>query len=81
MMDWKNIATAPKDGTRILITNGEYVVIACFGSWTDADEDWTKVDCWSIYNCEDPFYSSLRPENWPTHWMELPEPVDEDKTH
>lgn len=59
-MKWQPIETAPRDGTRVLIYNGEDVLEAryCFGCW------------------QDPVYSEWMGDvaGKPTHWMPLPEP-------
>ena len=79
--DWKPIATAPKDGTEILLcdpldadgnptdqkTWGLFVQVAAW--WAD-DENPTAGE-WTVYcsMVEDP-----RLHFTPTHWAELPAP-------
>ena len=58
-MEWKPIDTAPKDGTKILMFDGETMQIV----------DWDKLDYWGTSDCG----SGWRDEWYPTHWMPLPE--------
>lgn len=73
-MEWQPIATAPKDGTRIVLANAGAVDV---GSWCDevvpAKESGVEIECglpegW--YGMTE-FYPDDR---CPTHWMPLPEP-------
>lgn len=68
---WQPIETAPKDGTRILMTDGNLVSI---GAWEEFS------DHWSTWSCE----AEPRPTDgpgacagwWdvnPTGWMPLPD--------
>ena len=61
-MEWRDISTAPKDGTRVLIKADCYLV-AGFGQVFGTDKvGWLIVnDVW----CPDEFV---------THWMPLPNP-------
>jgi hypothetical protein len=65
-MTWQPIETAPKDGTRILGTQGRYVALF---RWRTVDEaqrrDYVK-DGWRDENGW--FADNL------THWMPLPDP-------
>jgi hypothetical protein len=69
-MKWRKMATAPKDGTRILIWDG-----SPFCAWWDdnanfGDGELTKPG-WQIFNNEmDSFYSMAT--ETATHWMPLP---------
>ena len=57
---WQPIETAPKDGKRVLVTDGFEVCDAYFRSGE-----------WWQYECGDDWYSvSINP----THWMPLPQP-------
>jgi len=59
---WQPIETAPKDGSSILLWNGDFVASGAWEPWPvdghimhrATDHDWT---------CDDP-----------THWMPLPDP-------
>lgn len=64
VMSWQPIETAPRDGTRILLSNENRVGI---GQWI--------TNFQSGYNYNDWFSLMLNkfPYN-PTHWMFLPEP-------
>ena len=61
-MDWQPIETAPKDGTRIIVSKINGPV------WCDVK--WEKMkrvpDRWASFICRLPFE--------PTHWMPTPEP-------
>jgi hypothetical protein len=64
MSAWQPIATAPKDGTWVLLGGCEYgysLAVACWVHWHGRD-DW----------CD---YVSRGFK--PTHWMPLPPPPDE----
>lgn len=60
---WMDIISAPRDGTRILATNGYEV----------EKIRWQR-GIWVIRNCSDPFYDEEWDEHTPTHWMPLPKP-------
>jgi hypothetical protein len=87
--DWQPIDTAPKDGSRVLVFNGKYVILAYYGNARIWDEDNDKIldedeedycrSHWVIHEVEDDYYysSHLLGENEPTHWMPLPEPPKE----
>ncbi|MGM5018745.1 DUF551 domain-containing protein [Tardiphaga sp. 367_B4_N1_1] len=70
MSEWKPIATAPRDGTRLLIFDGQAYIArwrddACFGG---NDEN---RPAWQIFDCEgDEWYAVATDEA--THWMPLP---------
>jgi hypothetical protein len=59
-MNWQPIETAPKDGTDILLWDGEDV-ISC--RWLDG----AWVDSWGLMKYETPSEPA-------THWMPWPEP-------
>lgn len=72
---WRPIETAPRDGTRILVTNG-------FGVWF---AEWRPVAP-SGFRFADPWFSTMLNHNHiseahrhkaPTHWQPLPEPPKE----
>lgn len=79
MANWQPIATAPKDGTEVLISGhafnhpgrGRYVTTAI---WC-ADDLWRHEDDIMNYLDDDQPCGGCHP---PTHWMPLPEaPKDE----
>ena len=61
--EWQPIATAPKDGTRVLI-RGDCVVVA---GWEEVIGN-EGVFGWCIVN------DAYMPEHIATHWMPLPKP-------
>ncbi len=65
MTKWQNISTAPKDGTQILIWNGQDTVVA----WWDDVYIWVSPGAWISY-----LNRSDTDEYEPTHWMPLPAP-------
>ena len=63
MTQWQPIATAPKDGTRFLFTNGEHVGV---GRYVNGKA--FAADSWGgVFNTV------------PSHWMPLPPPPTEGK--
>lgn len=59
-MTWQPIATAPKDGTEVLVTDGTTYAVA---SWYDAGGEWRDVGDIGWGGMEGAL---------PTHWMALP---------
>jgi hypothetical protein len=83
---WQPIATAPRDGTWLLIAGGEPgygwdesefvppAVVACWGAEEQVainDEHSPGADAWRFAVYDSGYYGLW--EN-PTHWMPLPEP-------
>ena len=71
---WQPIETAPKDETKVLISNGVWVVTAKYGLSSNCDNwDEGKVSWWDCLEeeCDDSWYNT---EFEPTHWMPLPNP-------
>lgn len=67
LLSWQPIATAPKDGTDILVMTGETMHVV---RWENVHGDF---DYWVVDdNKHGPF--TLRGKE-PTHWMPLPEPA------
>ena len=63
-MNWQPIATAPKDGTRILLAvAGERLTCECVGAWSERRDQWYDVDYGHV----------LWDTNKFTHWMPLPD--------
>lgn len=80
MIKWfdAKVNPPPKDGTRILICQRSKIGIASWGNWTDAHgNDWELTECWCIYDSEDAYYSHLVYDKDITHWMPLPEPLQQ----
>jgi hypothetical protein len=69
MTEWQPIATAPKDGTVILVTNGWNIACA---RWDDDSWPYAANNArWSISDWHnDPIH--LRGGYMSTHWMPLP---------
>ena len=69
-MNWQNIETAPRDGTKILVWGGEWV--GELGPREPVDEPMKVYFCgrggWHV---ADTVYYCAEIEN-PTHWMPLP---------
>lgn len=64
-MNWLDIDTAPRDGRRILLWDGEW---ASAGAWVGYDSMGWVMDCYDFSKGEFPE---------PTHWMPLPPPPNE----
>ena len=84
MSDWQPIATAPKDGTEIILRKGDRVTSGAFIVWSKSDSEfhgstgvylgqveYDSGECWSSWDggfCDD---------DHPTHWQPLPTPPNE----
>ncbi len=67
--DWQPIETAPKDGTRILVWDGDLLAVA---DW-DQPHVCARTNAWCVGECDGEYND--RTTMWkPTHWMPLPEP-------
>lgn len=61
MTEWHPIETAPKDGTRVLLIEGDQPSEACTGWWMmGAWRDYGDIGC------------NGQADYSPTHWMPLP---------
>lgn len=76
MSEWQPIATAPKDGSWVLLSGGyiDYGWDAednphCVVGQSYASRNWG--DCWQFAWYDSGYYGIY---NNPTHWMPLPEP-------
>ncbi|WP_332692073.1 DUF551 domain-containing protein [Devosia sp.] len=68
-MNWLPIETAPRDGSRVLLSDGTDVEIAKWGDINMAEKKGWQISCnadtgWNYYEV---FYA-------PTHWAPLPTP-------
>lgn len=61
---WQPIETAPKDGTRILMTNKNRAL--SIGRWVTPGRFYRKYEGWSVNLTN------------PSHWMQLPEPPNDE---
>ena len=75
-MEWQSIETAPKDGTKVLIVNGDGAIDVA-----EYVEQWNERDEWVRKAKDGDVYRTVREEcgYWdtdtaycPTHWMPLP---------
>ena len=64
-MEWQPVKTAPRDGTYILIFDGETVILARWSEVCPSDREKGWPDGW--YDVGTFLYAA-------THWMPLPEP-------
>lgn len=70
MSEWQPIDSAPRDGTLILVSNGEDVGVAGF---VNNRFCWAKGAGWAWEGDGD--YGGLADCDWTlTHWQPLPEP-------
>jgi len=73
-MQWQPIETAPKDGTRILVTGEGIIWIA---SWKEIeipnDNGIDHFESWVVYECEDIYFNYELSHMDITHWQHLPE--------
>jgi hypothetical protein len=66
-MNWQPIETAPKDGTRVLVYNGDIYVAA----WEDSSMSLKIKKGW-VYACVATNWNYYEVVYEPTHWMPLP---------
>lgn len=72
MSEWKQIETAPKDGTSILLYSSKEPITE---GWFETSLEWGRpcnswTNGWETSNGCDVGYNRL----YPTHWMPLPPP-------
>ncbi len=72
MSEWRSIDSAPKDGRRIIMTNGGWVDLGWYSHSDWLGED-AKAGAWVDMDPRDG-PGGLKGPNAPTHWMPLPEP-------
>jgi hypothetical protein len=73
--EWQPIATAPKDGRRVLVYAPEWGDITCGEYHTNRERDDRgrfQAGGWAYWLAMDEDYRSSYCH--PTHWMPLPEP-------
>lgn len=76
-VEWQDIATAPKDGTCVLLYKpdermvGEYTLAGYWGEWPGYPEGWIAAD-----GKPQGYFSEAAnaPQGYPTHWLPLPAP-------
>lgn len=81
---WRDIDSAPTDGTEIILRKGERVTAGSYQHWSETEDHYDDsgcligretIDCgasWCSYDggfCDD---------DLPTHWMPMPEPPSND---
>ena len=66
MSEWQDISTAPKDGTVVFLTDGEWLAGT---GWFQEDSGWVFLD-----PTVTGFLNGWSGENGPTDWMPLPKP-------
>lgn len=71
-MEWQPIETAPKDGKRVLISDGRYVMDAYWSEEASLGQC-SRGPAWQVFNCDEDCWYSIAVTD-PTHWMPLPEP-------
>lgn len=76
MMEWKDIESAPRDGTDVIVAYTHIETQCVFNAfYASIEEGWDAQDVgwWSYVYSE---VSRVKLEGWqePTHWMPLPPP-------
>lgn len=76
--EWQPIETAPKDGTELLLWNGEHII-----GWWETGREFRGSDHfndWSFgYETVSGYDAGFKRVNKPTHWQPLPEPPEQGK--
>lgn len=80
--DWRDIESAPKDGTKIVIgkSGWQSMPVAYWITYPSQDfymQGWSIEDNTFYLGCEDGFLGwneDLTDGNMPTHWQPLPQP-------
>jgi len=79
MSEWRDISTAPKDGTAIwlLVDGHQYIGYCRPADWLNKKESWfLKATFLRRENNPDEIYGCYAFDTAPTHWMPLPEPPE-----
>ena len=66
--EWQPMESAPKDGTRMLVTDGDQMEVCEWGQTALVDSPYCigwRYGCGDDYSCYDEIHN-------PTHWMALP---------
>lgn len=83
MSDWKDIASAPRDGTEIILRKGDRVTAGAWIEWTKSEAEFHSNGTY-LGNYE--YDSGASWSSWdggfcdddePTHWQPLPAPPTE----
>lgn len=83
MSQWREISTAPMDGTEIILRRGSRVTA---GAWTDWSKSEATFNSRGDYLGQEEYDSGAQWCSWdggfceddgPTHWQPLPEPPTE----
>ena len=72
MSEWQPIETAPRDGTNIVLFDGQRVSV---GGWVSAADQGAEPG--EEYLISAGWWSLDLSDNQPTHWMPLPDPPTE----
>lgn len=67
LLEWRPIDTAPKDGTRVLLSEGADVDIGAWADWGG------KAACWET-DVDAVKWDQRRRHFEPAYWMPLPSP-------
>jgi hypothetical protein len=71
MSEWKDISTAPKDGSYILVAPCPVAVFDHeYGDWTETK----SFVAWPVYWSDGAWRTNENTEYFPTDWMPLPPP-------
>ena len=62
MTNWKDIATAPKDGSEILFADKYGQIAICWWSSKNSTEGWSSESCCSFGGFEEPLIWDYLPE-------------------
>lgn len=71
LAEWQDIASAPRDGAEIIVTDGKTVATASTDEFCD-DTEWYLSA--GGYSCDKNEYELRMFPGKPTHWMPLPTP-------
>lgn len=69
-VDWRPIATAPKDGSWVLLFDGTNVFMGRWSEEAQFGRDDPYRPGWQIFECDDVWYSVA--DDTATHWAPKP---------